>query len=257
MKNELMKLNIQMFGDEADNDVDVDENDTNSSDAAAEEKETPVDKTKAFSDRLKAKTQDIEKKYEDDYNNRLNAIAKEQGYDSWEKFEKASHTQALRDLGVDEENEDKFQKLIDNAINKNPDVVKAREIIRQSEEDKKYNEMVKEIAMINKLDASITTIDDVAKLENVQDIIALVNKGYGLYDAYRLANYDSILANNSDNAKKQAVDDINSKSHIKTSQGANAKSTYVPKEVYDMYKRNMPKWTDEQIRNHYAKNKED
>ena len=254
-EKEFMKLNIQLFADEADNEVDVDDT-TNDSDAAVET-ETPIDKTKAFSDRLKAKTQDIEKKYEDDYNNRLNAIAREQGYETWEKFEKASHTQALRDLGVDEENEDKFQKLVDNAINKNPDVVKAREIIKRSEEDKRYNEMVKEIGLINKLDSSITTIDDVAKLENVQDIITLVNKGYGLYDAYRLANYDSILANNSDNAKKQAVDDINSKSHIKTSQGSAGKTVHVPDAVYAMYKKNMPKWTDEQIRNHYAKNKED
>ena len=82
-----MKLNIQLFADEADNDVDVDES-TDSGDAATENEETPVDKTKAFSDRLKAKTQDIEKKYADDYNSRLNTIAKEQGYETWEQFEK-------------------------------------------------------------------------------------------------------------------------------------------------------------------------
>lgn len=256
MKEEFMKLNIQLFAEEADNDVDVDDESTDSSDAATEN-ETPVDKTKAFSDRLKAKTQDIEKKYADDYNSRLNTIAKEQGYETWEDFEKASHTRALRDIGVDEENEDKFQKLIDNAINKNPDVVKAREIIKKSEEDRRNKEMIKEVELIHGLDESISTIDDIAKLENVQDIIDLVNKGYRLYDAYRLANYDSILSNNSDNAKKQAINDVNSKSHMKTSQGSNGKTVYVPTDVYNMYKRNMPKWTDEQIRAHYAKNKED
>ena len=256
MKNDLMKLNIQLFADEADNDTDEETESVNDSDAAAEE-ETPIDKTKAFSDRLKAKTQDIEKKAEESYNNKLNIIAKEQGYDSWEAFEKASHKQALRDIGVDEENEDKFQKLVDSAINKNPDVVKAREIIRQSEEDRKQKELIMEVEKIHKIDDSINSVDDLAKLDTVQDIIALVNKGYGLYDAYRLANYDSILTNNSDYAKKQAVDDINSKSHIKTSQGSNGKTVYVPTDVYNMYKRNMPKWTDEQIRAHYAKNKED
>lgn len=255
MKEKFMKLNIQLFAEEADNDVDVEEESTDSSDAATEE-ETPVDKTKAFSDRLKAKTQDIEKKYADDYNSRLNTIAKEQGYETWEDFEKASHTRALRDIGVDEENEDKFQKLIDNAINKNPDVVKAREIIKKSEEDRRNKEMIKEVELIHELDDSISTIDDIAKLDTVQDIIDLVNKGYRLYDAYRLANYDSILSNNTNYAKKQAINDVNSKSHMKTSQGSNGKNIHVPTDVYNMYKRNMPKWTDEQIRAHYAKNKE-
>ena len=253
--NEFMKLNIQMFAEEADNDVDVDDI-TDDSDAAIEE-ETPIDKTKAFSDRLKAKTQDIEKKYADDYSSKLNTIAKEQGYETWEDFEKASHTRALRDIGVDEENEDKFQKLVDTAINRNPDVVKAREIIKKSEEEKRQKQLLVELDLIHKIDDSITTLDDIAKLDNVQDIINLVNEGRSLYDAYRLANYDNILANNANNAKKQAVDDINSKSHMKTSQGSNGKSVYVPNDVYAMYKRNMPKWTDEQIRNHYAKNKED
>ena len=253
MKNDLMKLNIQMFADEADNDVD---DSTNSGDAATEN-DNSIDKTKAFSDRLKAKTQDIEKKAEETYKNKLLSVAKAQGFDTWEDFEKASNTQALRDLGVNEENEEKFQRWVNNAVDKNPDVVKAREIVKKAEEDQRQKDLLVEIDHIHKLNEDINSLEDIAKLDTAKDIVDLVNKGYGLYDAYRLANYNSILANNSDYAKKQAVDDINSKSHIKTAQGSAGKTVYVPKDVYDMYKRNMPKWTDEQIRNHYAKNKED
>ena len=253
MKEKFMKLNIQLFADEADNEVD---NSTESSDAATEN-ENPIDKTKAFSDRLKAKTQDIEKKAEENYNNKLLSIAKANGFDSWEEFEKSSNKRALRDIGVDEENEEKFQRLVNNAVDKNPDVVKAREIVKKAEEDRRQKELLNEVDQIHKLDESINSLEDIAKADNAQDIIDLINKGYSLYDAYRLANYDSILASNSDNAKQNAVDDINSKSHIKTSQGSSGKNTYVPTDVYAMYKRNMPKWTDEQIRAHYAKNKED
>lgn len=255
MKDYFMKLNIQLFADEADNDVDVNDNAADGSDAATDDNDS-IDKTKAFSDRLKAKTQDIEKKAEETYNNKLLSIAKSQGFNSWEEFENASQTKALRDLGIDEDNEEKFQKLVNSAIDKNPDVVKAREIVKQAEEAEKQKQLAKEVDMIHGLDDSINTLSDIAQLDTAQDIIALVNKGYGLYDAYRLANYNNILANKSDVAKKQAVDDINSKSHLKTSQGSNGKSTYVPADVYAMYKRNMPKWTDEQIRSHYAKNKE-
>ena len=90
MKDKLMKLNIQMFAEEAANAADVD--DTADGNDAVTENENSIDKTKAFSDRLKAKTQDIEKKAEETYNSKLLSIAKAQGFNSWDEFEKASNT---------------------------------------------------------------------------------------------------------------------------------------------------------------------
>lgn len=249
-----LKMNIQLFADDenmADNDVETTEEveSTDSVDADTEE-ETPVDKTKAFSQRLKAKTEEIEKSYQD----KLNSVAKQQGFDSWEELEAAADKQAMEDLGV--EDEEKFQNLVNRAIEKNPDVIKAREIVRKSEEDNHKRELDEQVELINKIDGSIKSMDDIAKLENVQEIIDKVKKGYTLYDAYRTSNMDKILSNNLDSARRNAIDDINSKSHIKTSTGGTGKTIHVPKDVYDMYKRNLPSWTDDQIRKHYAKDME-
>lgn len=245
-----LKLNIQLFAEEAANPEDV-ATSTDTNDAVGEEIETPIDKTKAFSERLKTKTEEIEKSYQD----KLNGIAKQQGYETWEDFEKASEKQLIDDLGVTDP--DKLQKFVDNAINKNADVIKAREIIKKSEESEREHRLNADLEKISKLDKSIKTMEDLAKNENVNEIIDRLNRGYTLYDAYCLSNMSKINADNFNSAKQNAIDDVNSKAHMKTSTGGSGKTVNVPQETYEMYKRNMPKWTDEQIRKHYAKTMED
>ena len=252
MKDKLLKLNIQLFAEEdvddmAANEVDDDVESTDDTDAGVNEDTTPIDKTKAFSERLKTKTAEIEKSYQD----KLDAVAKQQGFDSWEELEEASDKQAMNDLGV--EDEEKFQALVNKAIEKNPDVIKDREIVRQNEEANKQREIDDQLKMINKLDNSIKTMEDLAKQENVQEIIDKVNKGYSLFDAYITANRGKELSNILDSARKNAAADLSSKSHLKPSSGAAGKDTFVPDDIYATYKRNMPNWTDEQIRKHYAK----
>ena len=262
MKNyeKLMKLNIQLFADEADNDVDDYSIELTDGSDAATDNDTPVDKTKAFSERLRVKTEEARKtakaEAEKDYLDKLNSVARQQGFDSWEELETASTKQAMRDLGVDEDDEDKFQKLVNNAIDKNPDVIKAKEIIRQSEEEKKQQALNAEINLIHSLDESISSIDDIAALDNVKDILSLTERGYSLYDAYRLCNLDKIMATRAESAKKNALNDVDSKGHLRTSTGGAGKTVHVPKDTYEMYKRNMPKWSDAQIREHYAKSLE-
>ena len=254
MKNEkLMKLNIQLFAEEADNDADL--TSANTGDAASENENTEIDKTKAFSDRLNKKTREIEEQYKKDYETKINNLAKAQGFDSWEELEEASQKQAMEDLGV--QDEDKFQRLVDMAINKNPEVLRAKEIIKKTEEEEKRRAVEAQIAMINKLDSKINSLEDIGREDNIQDILDKVNKGYSLYDAYLLSNLDKISSDKINGAKQKAIADVNSKGHMKTSTGAAGKTTHIPADTYAMYKRNMPSWTDEQIRKHYEKSLED
>lgn len=260
MRNEkLMKLNIQLFAEEADNDaeliVDNEGDDAANTGDAASENNTEIDKTKAFSERLNKKTRELEEKFKNDYETKINNLAKAQGFDSWEELEEASQKQALEDLGV--EDEDKFQRLVDMAINKNPEVIKAKEIIAKTEEEEKKRVVEAQIAMINKLDSKITCLEDIGKEDNIKDILDKVNKGYSLYDAYLLSNLDKISTDKINGAKKKALAEVDSKGHLKTSTGAAGKTTHIPADTYAMYKRNMPSWSDEQIRKHYEKSLED
>lgn len=271
MKNgtNFLDFNIQLFADEADNteeveDTELDEEEVELTDSdtdvavseekddentTASNKDVEIDRTKAFSDRLKQKTQDIEKKYED----KLNNIAKNKGYNTWEEFEKAINRDTLIEAGV--EDPDKFSEVLTRMINESPEVVKAREIIEQQQQAENNKKMEEELKLIHAIDDSIETLDDISKMDNCNDVIDKLNKGYSLYDAYVLCNMNKISLINKNKKEKSQVNNTNSKSHMKRSSGGVSTEVEVPADEYAIYKKNLPSWTDEQIRKHYAKNK--
>lgn len=255
MKNKYLTFDIQMFADMADN-FDSDDNepagvslDDNVSDAPNENDN--VDKTKAFSERLKQKTKEIENKFEKEYNEKLLNVAKLKGYDSWEEMEKSNNKTALIDAGV--EDVEKVENLIKKLIDQNPDVLEAKRIIEQQKA--KENEMTlnEELDKINKLDSSIKTLDDISKMENCQEVIDKLNKGYSLYDAYLLTNFNNIENKIRENSKKTTLNNVDSKSHMKTTTGGNSDSINVPQEILAMYRKNLKGWSDKQIKEHYMK----
>lgn len=271
MKNEELKMlefNIQLFA-EADNtddndtddtddtsaDVDLDDVDTDSDNADGDDdngsNEEPIDKTKAFSDRLNKKTKEIEDKYTKEFQNKLDNIAKVRGFESWEAFEKSNHRDTLIEAGV--EDPDKFQDILEKMISENPQVLKAKKIIEEQEAREKELAVEKEIELINKLNPNIKSLDDISMEDNCQEVIDKLNKGYSLYDAYVLSNLDKINANNLEKGKRKAIDNVNSKKHLGKTRGGSVDFTDVPKDVYETYRRNLPKWSDKQIREHYAK----
>lgn len=272
MKNEELKIlefNIQLFA-EADNtdvddtdqdtddtsaDVDLeDEVDTDSDNADGDDEgsdEEPIDKTKAFSNRLNQKTKEIEEKYSKQFQNKLDNLAKVRGFESWEAFEKANHRDTLIEAGV--EDPDKFQDTLQKMISENPEVLKARQIIEEQEAREKELAVEKEIELIKKINPNINSLDDISREDNCQEVIDKLNKGYSLYDAYVLSNLDKINAHNLEKGKKKAIDNVNSKKHLGKTRGASSDYSEVPRDVYDTYRKNLPNWSDKQIREHYTK----
>lgn len=259
-------FDIQIFADEADNadevnDTELDEEEVDLTESETEDaisekqpeentetSKKDVDATKAFSNRLKQKTQEIEKKY----NDKLENIAKNKGYNSWEEFEKAINRDALVEAGV--EDPDKFSEVLNRMIKESPEVLKAQEIIEKQREDEQNAKMEEELKLIHQIDDSIETLDDISKMDNCDDVIEKLNKGYSLYDAYVLCNMSRISKLTKEKKEKDQINNTNSKNHMKTTRGASSDYVEVPTEIYNTYKRNLPNWTDKQIREHYAKN---
>lgn len=251
MKDKLMKLNIQLFGDEAAN---TDTPEDNSAQNVVEGESTNVtpnvediDKTKSFSTRLKAKTEEIEASY----NNKLNRIAKLKGFETWEEYEKHEEDEKIKDLGV--QDEAKFKSFIDNVIDKNPKILEAQKIIEANQQKERERYVQQEVEKINKINSKIKTLDDISQLPNCDAIVDKVNKGYSLYDAYVLENLESIKIDNLNAGKANVINSVNSKGHIKTTSGGTSQQVSVPTDILAMYKKNMPKWTEQQIIEHYNK----
>lgn len=250
------KFDIQLFAEDvkqADNEPEEDEPaglslEGDGTDAGTQIEE-PVDKTKAFSNRLKEKTKEIEDKYEKIYKDKLDSQAKINGYKDWDDMQSSQHKNALIDAGV--EDFDKFEGVLKQMISENPDVIEAKEIIERNKKLEQERVIQEEIEKINKFDTSIKSLDDISKLNNCNEIITKLNNGYSLYDAYVLANFDSLKSGFKEAGKTSAINNIDSKSHMKTATGGNSGDINVPQDVMAIYRKNMPNWSEKQIKDHY------
>lgn len=261
MKNDKYLLfDIQMFAEDlADNTLDEEEPagvslDGDATDAGSDDGDKvdePIDKTKAFSERLKNKTKEIESKYDKMFNDKLDNVAKINGFNSWSEMEKAQNKNALIDAGVDDF--DKFEDVLNRMINQNPDVIEAKKIVERNKQIEQDKIVQEDISKISQYDASIKSLDDISKLDNCQEIIDKVKAGYSLYDAYVLANFDTIKTNFKEAGKTSAINNIDSKSHMKTATGGTSKDVNIPQDVLEMYRKNLRGWTDKQIKEHYIK----
>ena len=68
-----------------------------------------------------------------------------------------------------------------------------------------------------------------------------------------LANFDTIRTDVKEAGKRSAIDNVNSKSHMKTATGGSGQHVNIPEDVLAMYRKNLRGWTDAQIREHYEK----
>ena len=269
----MMELNIQLFADDNDaaanetgtdaantetveeTEVNTEETTVNEQDdqeTVTEEVEKPVKKsTKDYSERLKADREKIRKELEEENNKRLDTIAKSRGFDNWKELEEYSNKEQLQRLGV--EDSEAFEKYLNNVIESNPEIIKAREIIAEQKQREAERQLNDQLIEISKLDNSIKTINDLVAHPSYDKILDRVTKGATLLDAFKLENFEALTGRATDAAVQHTLNNINNKGHVKTTTGGSTNDVVVPNDVYAMYKRNLPTWSDEQIKKHYAK----
>lgn len=148
------------------------------------------------------------------------------------------------------------------AIEDNPVVKQAQEIIRRDEAAQQAREQTEararidaELAEIGKIDPSIKEVKDLVAMPNFKEFQGYVNKGLSFKDAYFLANRERMAQANAEAARQQAMNNARSKEHLAATgvQGSGAES--VPRDVMAMYRMMMPNATEAQIQTHYNKNK--
>lgn len=194
--------------------------------------------------------------------NRMNALAKSQGFNSFDELEKHLKEEKLNQLGqkLYEEygvEQDAVKPFIDDMVNAHPDVVKAREALELSRQQEAQRYVDAEIEIIKGLNPDIKSFEDILALENFSDIEKLLNKNYSISDAYKIANFNSIVEQGSKKGAQMARNDIESKNHLTTTKGAGAGDTViVPEEIKEQYRAFNPGITDEEMAKDYKKSLE-
>lgn len=265
----LLPLNIQLFSEESPanepeetGDVDGDniEDDVTFTDDTSESEEQDTSKnedahvktaTKKYSERLNNDRAKIREDVEKEYTAKLDRIAKARGFENWAELEDYSAQQQLEELGV--QDKDAFKNYINNIIDNNSEVLRARQIIAEQQEREAKRQLEEQVAEIGKLDSSIASVNDLLSHPSYDRIVERVKKGANIVDAYKLENFDALTGRNTEAAKQSVYNNINNKSHVNTVRGTSPNDVVVPNDIMAIYKKNFPHWTEEQIKKHYAK----
>ncbi|MBQ2897983.1 MAG: hypothetical protein IJE46_06680 [Clostridia bacterium] len=194
--------------------------------------------------------------------NRMNALAKSQGFNSFDEFEKHLKEEKLNEMGkklydtygVDA---DEVKPFINDMVNAHPDVIKAREALELSRQQEAERYVKAEIEKIQEFNPDIKSFEDILALDNFSEIEDLLNKNYSISDAYKLANLSSIVEQGSKKGAQMARNDIESKNHLTTTKGAGAGDTViVPEDIKEQYRAFIPGITDEEIAKDFKKSME-
>lgn len=200
------------------------------------------------------------------YNNEKNYwdnLAKARGFKSADEFKKAlenedanKNRENLGELfGVDGgEVESALNKVIAN----NPLVKQAQNIINEKEAEASKVAFEKEVEAIKKIDPSIKSFDDVMNADNFAEVDRIYRSGgKSLSEAYKLANFDRLMAADEGKVRQQVINQMSGKDHLNGNKGGVSGGVTIPAETLKIYKKMMPGKSDAEYQAHYEKYKKE
>lgn len=145
------------------------------------------------------------------------------------------------------------------AIGNHPAVKQAQQLIDQNAAARKAQQEAAakaridaEIAEIHKIDASITTLEDLSKAAYWPELYAMTRKGYSIRDAHFLLNHERLEKAKLEAARQQSLNNARGKDHMTgaaTPRGGGSVS--VPAAELAIFRQFNPDATDAQIQAYY------
>ncbi len=176
-------------------------------------------------------------------------------FESWNKAFAQSRLE--RDLKAGKLTEDGLTAVIE----KHPVIQQAQAFVQQQEQAARAAEEAaararvdQELQKIQRVDASIHSLEDLFNAPYGKELYEMVKKGYSLPDAHYLLNRDKIEKARGDAAKQQAQLSARGKAHMTPTTGAKGTGTVsVPKDQMTWFRAFNPDASDEEIQAFYNK----
>ena len=128
----------------------------------------------------------------------------------------------------------------------------AAEAEKQAAEREKLLERVREdLKEIEKLDPTIKTVEDILKTDTAVQFQEYGARGNPFYDAYYLANRESLTQKAQAAAKQQAMNRTQSKEHLKATDSRGNGAAAVPSAELGMYRLFNPSASEAEIQKHF------
>lgn len=165
-------------------------------------------------------------------------------------FAAEEQRQQLEEMGVSKE-------VLDNYIQNHPAMQQAQQVIHQQEQQAANDFMAKEFEAMKKEfpDCGLESPQQLNETEAGRRALQMWANAPGitLADAYAATHRREISKKQSAAAKQAAMNEMNSKGHLRQTKGSNAKGD-VPAEIAAEYKKYFPNATHEEIAEMYRKN---
>lgn len=165
-------------------------------------------------------------------------------------FAAEEQRQQLEEMGVSKE-------VLDSYIQNHPAMQQAQKVIHQQEQQAANDFMAKEFEAMKKEfpDCGLESPQQLNETEAGRRALQMWANAPGitLADAYAATHRREISKKQSAAAKQAAMNEMNSKGHLRQTKGSNAKGD-VPAEIAAEYKKYFPNATHEEIAEMYRKN---
>lgn len=165
-------------------------------------------------------------------------------------FAAEEQRQQLEEMGVSKE-------VLDNYIQNHPAMQQAQQVIHQQEQQAANDFMAKEFEAMKKEfpDCGLESPQQLNETEAGRRALQMWANAPGitLADAYAATHRREISKKQSAAVKQAAMNEMNSKGHLRQTKGSNAKGD-VPAEIAAEYKKYFPNATHEEIAEMYRKN---
>lgn len=165
-------------------------------------------------------------------------------------FAAEEQRQQLEEMGVSKE-------VLDSYIQSHPAMQQAQALIRQQEQEAANSFMEQEFAALKKefADCGLESPQQLNETEAGRRALQMWANAPGitLADAYAATHRKELSKKQSAAAKQAAMNEMNSKGHLRQTKGSNAKGD-VPAEIMREYKIYFPNATDAEIAEMYWKN---
>ena len=278
--NNLLDLNLQFFAEEGGVEAQevadpVTTDAPEDSSTSTEAEGTTEEASNVQSDEDNAKFAAARRRAEAEFNQRMQAIDDEyarrfEGYknpitnqpirsqkdylDALDAQEKLERDQELQSKGIDPK---MFEDMVDRRVNNNPYVQQAQQIIQQNQRTQLENDFIENVKQISLLNPNIKTVEDFLKDPTAQKTLDMVVNSEGklsILDAYKLNNFDALMAGKVAGAKQAALNNINGTAHLNQTDNittADNGEVEIPQSELAAWKRAFPHATHAELRKKY------
>ena len=140
--------------------------------------------------------------------------------------------------------------LLDEYVKSSPVLAQAQQIIEQNNMAQAEAQIQNDFKEIQKLNPELQTFNDI---ENLDEVIKKVEAGASLVDAYKIVNFDTLMAKGTKGAKQAAINQARGKSHLEPTEGVTESNgeVEIPEDLIPMLKETFPDKSMKEIKKLY------